>query len=208
MKKLTNQKGFTIVELMIASTILTTILVAASFVLVQIGRLYYKGVITSRTQDTARNLVESISRPSQLEGSNISPPVTNNLSGWTVRCVGNQRFSYILNAVAVDGNPVALKDTVASLDECGQPAIAGGAGVESLLANNMRISELDIIENASTGMREISVVVLYGENDDFIPADINATPSRPLPTCKQQESSAQWCAVAAYSTRVFPRVGQ
>jgi prepilin-type N-terminal cleavage/methylation domain-containing protein len=206
MMKLTTQKGFTIVELMIASTILTVILVSASFVLVQIGRLYYKGVITARTQDTARNIIESISRPSQLEGANVVE--FGPLGGdWRVICVGNQRFSYVLNAVAVDNNPVALKDTVASADECSQPATLADDGVESLLANNMRITELNVDEDATTGMRDISVVVVYGENDDFIPADPTAIPPQP-PTCRQQASSAQWCAVAAYSTRVFPRVGQ
>jgi prepilin-type N-terminal cleavage/methylation domain-containing protein len=203
MRTTASQKGFTIVELMIASTILTVLLVSASFVLVQIGRLYYKGVITSRTQDTARNIIESISRPAQLEGAKITDVVSGE---WRVICVGNQRFSIRENKIATSADPfVALKDYVATSDQCNVAATASSAGVESLLANNMRIASLGISE--ADGMRQVSVTVAYGEIDDFEPIDTAIVPV-PQPTCLQQASSSQWCAVASYSTRVFPRIGQ
>jgi prepilin-type N-terminal cleavage/methylation domain-containing protein len=197
MKKITSQKGFTIIELLIASTILTTILVAASFILVQIGRLYYKGVITARTQDSARNIMEAISRPTQLEGANITDVTVGD---WRVVCVGSQRFSFREGVKATDTQQVALKDTINVSSDCDTAAIPGANGVESLLANNMRISSLEIDEDVVDGTTDIAVTVAYGED-----TELEAGP--PL-RCRQQTSSAQWCAVAAYSTRIFPRVGQ
>lgn len=195
--KIHNRKtGFTIVELLISTTILSVILVSASFILVQVGRLYYKGVITARTQDASRSIIESIARPAQLEGSTIIGP-----SGGPLRvlCIGNQRFSYVEKVLASGVQPVFLRDKVVDKADCATPVTAVGPGVESLLSNNMQIVELDVSQSDSDGMITINVTVAYGE-------DIQNDGSGGW-FCTGQASSSQWCAVAAYSTTIYPRVG-
>ena len=59
--KLTNQTGFTIVELMIATVIFSMVLLVCSYAIIHAGRMYYKGMIMSKTQDTARKIIDSAS---------------------------------------------------------------------------------------------------------------------------------------------------
>lgn len=62
--------GFTIVELMIALTIMSIILVISTIVLIQIGGLYDKGVSGSNLQNTARAIVSDVSSGIQFSGYN------------------------------------------------------------------------------------------------------------------------------------------
>lgn len=110
-----NKSGFTIVELLISTAVFSLILVAVSVTVVEISRLYYKGTILTRTQDTGRNLIENVSRPIQLEGADIvgaslpSTLLVDETAGWpdedgviqnlTVRsiCIGTTRYTFTLN---------------------------------------------------------------------------------------------------------------
>ncbi len=65
------QKGFTIIELMIATAVLSTILVMVTVVMVNIGSLYYKGINQARVQDDVRSIADEIIKNIQL---NDQPP--------------------------------------------------------------------------------------------------------------------------------------
>ena len=54
------QAGFTIVELMIATAILSTILLLVTTMMINIGNLYYKGVNQARVQDGVRTLADDV----------------------------------------------------------------------------------------------------------------------------------------------------
>jgi prepilin-type N-terminal cleavage/methylation domain-containing protein len=113
-------KGFTIVELMIALAILSVILVVASVVLINIENLYSKGVNAANLQNAARNIVDDVSANLQFSGQS---PINCNLNGQQppagsatfadsttcgvgaamgddhgpfVYCVGNTRYTYVL----------------------------------------------------------------------------------------------------------------
>ncbi len=54
--------GFTIIELLIATTIFSVVLLLAASGLLYIGRLYYKGLTSSATQEAARNIMQELTQ--------------------------------------------------------------------------------------------------------------------------------------------------
>lgn len=65
-----DESGFTLTELMIATTIFSTILLLITLGLLSIGKNYYKGRNTARTQDVARRVIDEITQAIQYgEGS-------------------------------------------------------------------------------------------------------------------------------------------
>lgn len=91
------ERGFTIIELMIATAVLSTILVLVTVVMVNIGTLYYKGINQSRVQDDVRTISDDIIKNIQLsdqppKGPVAVPGVTNSYA----YCVGQVRYTYVL----------------------------------------------------------------------------------------------------------------
>lgn len=66
-------KGFTIVELMIALTVLSTILTMSTVILIQIGAIYSKGVNQANLQNSTRTVVSDLSSDLQFSG-NVPQP--------------------------------------------------------------------------------------------------------------------------------------
>ena len=116
--------GFTIVELMIALSVLSVILVMTTVVLIQIGALYVKGVNAANLQNTSRIIVADVSASLQFSGNapasctvngagtscDANPPTgasyTNPQSYTTgsvsvsvhAFCIGTVRYSYVLDS--------------------------------------------------------------------------------------------------------------
>jgi prepilin-type N-terminal cleavage/methylation domain-containing protein len=118
-QKLSN-RGFTIVELMIALSVLSIILVMATTLLIQIGRLYTKGVNAASLQNASRNLVANLSSTIQFNGeapancidntpvttchgySDVTDPTKTNPKDYNgtriyAYCTGTTRYSYVLD---------------------------------------------------------------------------------------------------------------
>lgn len=106
-------KGFTIVELMIALSVLSTILIIATVVLIQIGALYSKGVNAANLQNSGRTVVADVTSTLQFSGNTPSSCNDNTyscdagtlpgrFSGTNIVigafCVGAVRYSYVLNS--------------------------------------------------------------------------------------------------------------
>lgn len=101
----TNQKGFTIIELMIATSVLSVILVLVATVMINIGNLYYKGVNQSRVQDNVRAITDDVSQQLKFAGGNGSLSFGNanytaasGQNHYTVNtvCFNSIRYSYVL----------------------------------------------------------------------------------------------------------------
>ena len=65
-KNKTKNSGFTIIELMIATSVFAVVLVVAASGILAIGMLYYKGVTSSRTQEAARSISNTIANTIQF----------------------------------------------------------------------------------------------------------------------------------------------
>lgn len=109
-----SQQGFTIVELMIAMSILAVLLVTSTLVLIQIGALYSKGVNAADLQNATRTVVSDVSGQLQFSGKiplGCKPTATtcyaskhdyhNSLDNTTETvysyCISNTRYSYVLD---------------------------------------------------------------------------------------------------------------
>ncbi len=103
-----NQKGFTILELIIATSVFGVITLVVTTGIITIGRSYHKGVITGKTQETARSVSQEISNAFQFSNATVAdatPALSRDLgNGMVIRaqCIGNFRYTYVEGAKVSD----------------------------------------------------------------------------------------------------------
>ncbi len=218
MKKL-NKNGFTLVELMIAVTVFSVLLLLSAASLTQISRLYYKGVIVTKTHNVNRNIIEDISQAFQFSSGNVATGSSGS-NGLKSICVGNVRYTYVLNKQINSTNKHGLwRDKVASSGSCTplnfydndelKNSILSADGVE-LLEPGIRLKAISITSNDDLPgsddipeIKNVNVAVIYGD-DDLINFNDSAK-TQPL-DCKGDVTGSQWCAFSRLYTQVFSRV--
>lgn len=219
MRALNNdKKGFTIIELLIASSVFGVVLLIAMTGILYIGRSYYKGIITARTQDTSRSIINDISSSFQYGGiSAVTDPATDNFGDLTVtaQCIGNFRYSYVLDSrVNSDGEPGTSRHALwfdmighgracAPLDlnedmpedENTDTSPDAQAQRRELLPNNMRLDEFSLQQPDGRSFLNIDLRLIFGEQD-----------LSPEGTCIQNRFGGQFCAVSDQATTVKKRL--
>lgn len=164
MKKLRQQKGFTIVELMIATSVFSVILLLASNAVIQIGRLYYKGLTTTKTQEVARNITESVTRDLQLSNSRGLVPSDDTgllFTDTKALCIGDSRYTYRINQQVKDGSKGLWLDE-APLGAC---AVSDYSSGRELLGANMRLLDFGATSPDGNRTYQVRVGIAYGDND-------------------------------------------
>jgi prepilin-type N-terminal cleavage/methylation domain-containing protein len=203
-----NQKGFTLVELMIATTVFSVILLLCTFGLISVGRSYYKGVTVARTQEVARTIMDDITQAVQFSGGNIETALAvdasfNNVNGF---CVNNKRYSFIREKLLGD-NP---SDHALVADLLGSACSAGltpqninnaalDASSKEFLLPNMRVADISITP-AGGRLYRVSVRIVAG--DDGV-LEQEGTPDV---RCSNNASESQFCAVANLTSIVEKRL--
>ena len=200
------QSGFTIVELMIATAVFSVILLVCTIALLQLGRTYYKGVTSARTQEVARVIIDDVSQAIQFQGGQIG--AAGSANGSNGYCVGSTLYSYILNYQLVDGaagsnqsNHVliaspsggACNSSTAPYDLLNTTGSLTG-GARELMATNTRLTEFSITPEGSNLYR-VSVTVVAG-SDDLLSGG----------SCANVRVGGQFCATSSLSTVVQKRV--
>ncbi len=209
-RQIDNSKGFTIVELMIATTVLAVILLLVTVMMTNIGNLYYKGVNQSRIQDDVRNVTEEISQDLELNDQSVSSATVTRAYGGAVTmyayCVGDTRYSYALNLQIGGGSGqiqhVLWRDTYTkactpidlSLSQPESGSNAGTDGVE-LIAPNSLLTAFSITANSPY---TISVGMAYGDTSLLNISGTNTT-------CKEGTGD-DFCATASLTTTVVQRI--
>jgi prepilin-type N-terminal cleavage/methylation domain-containing protein len=116
--KIGNQNGFTIIELMIATAVLSTILLLVTTILISIGSLYEKGVNQTLVSDDARTIADDVTQSLQF---NDTPPVQVNGGASTFAyCINTTRYTYILDNT-IDTNSyqhILWRDTLPANTAC------------------------------------------------------------------------------------------
>lgn len=226
--------GFTIIELMIASTVFSVMLLLATFGLLQIGRIYYKGVTQAKTQAVARSSLDRITQSLQYSlkytpinpiGGDAADPPHPQTSGF---CIDDHRFSYLLSnkisddpqgshevhhVLVEDDTCLGEAQDLGNNDSTAPPIL----GTE-LLSPNMRLTKMSVEEIPGANSFKVTIRVVYGDNDLLCspsmpvsgPKDCSlTTPSDFLGqedlTCKMQTGS-QFCATSELSTTVTKRL--
>lgn len=215
-KDLKLSAGFTIAELLIATAIFSVILTGALVGFIQIGRMFYKGVSLTQTQDTTKQVINSLRENIQL-AANVSAPQSG--GGYSYYCVGNHRYTYKLaqmvelsdtpNRTAA-GNFGLLHDTLPGSTACATPCSAscddGAVGFNKpteLLGNKMRLGRFDILQPdpaKTPDLYSLDVLVVYGA-DDVLSYTKQGDPSTAY--CSGSLNNQQFCAVNRLSTSVY-----
>lgn len=192
---------------MIATMVFSVVLLLCSVGLIQIGKIYLKGVTSTRTQEAARSIIEEISRGVQFSGGSVV-----DTTGSTF-CIDTTRYSYVVDRQRTDDTPTADQSKhvlVADNINCSpapsalpvtNPAfnIADPTltNARELLPLNMRLTELTVTL-ISDDLYKVTVGVANGEEDLFEAAV-------PHETCKSG-NGGQFCASSKLSTFVQKRV--
>ncbi len=203
-----NEKGFTLVELMIATTVFSVILLLCTFGLISVGRSYYKGVTVARTQEVARTIMDDITQAIQFSGGNIEPSLTpdpgfSNVTGF---CVNSKRYSYIPEKLLTD----SPDDHTLVVDSPGTTCSAGmrpqnvnmaalSDSSKEFLLPNMRVSEISVTP-AGGRLYRVSVRIVAGDDNSL---EQEGTPGV---RCSNSASDSQFCAVASLTSIVEKRL--
>ncbi|HSX46912.1 MAG TPA: prepilin-type N-terminal cleavage/methylation domain-containing protein [Patescibacteria group bacterium] len=218
------QLGFTVIELLIATAIFSVILLICAAALVQVGRVYTKGITTSRTQETAISIMDDVSQALQFSGGAFSP--INTPQNPYRFCINDHRYNFKIGYQLTDdtspssfqANHVLYKDINASCDAA-FTNLSSSPAPQELLSPGMRLAKLDITQIPSTTrLYSITVRVVYGDNDllcsptvddcnnsndNFTSYSVNGVPADL--SCKSTAGS-QFCAVSELSTTVQKRI--
>lgn len=196
-----DQKGFTIIEMLIATAILSTILVLITMMMVNIGSLYYKGINQSKIQGTTRSVTDEIAQQLELLDDTVrhqasAPPSE---PGNKAICLGTTRYTYAEDKQLRNGQHVLWRDNGGG-GTC--TAIALNTGVPSpggveLMPPNSRITHLSVTD---VSPYEINFSTAYGDTDL-----LNGVGLGENTRCKGGKDQ-QFCSVASLQTIVAKRI--
>jgi prepilin-type N-terminal cleavage/methylation domain-containing protein len=189
MKKIRDTKGFTIVELMIAISILSVILLMSTVVLESVGNLFSKGLNMANVQNDSRNIILNVVSSIQFSNSVLnngvsSPETTINGEKIYAYCFGETRYSYVLGFPPTGWQHILWVDKMINTSGCtplnisqASPSCSGikncissqsNSGSE-LTGKNMHLAIFQVqpIPN-DQGLFGIGVGLAFGDKDLFI----------------------------------------
>jgi len=209
--------GFTIVELMVSTAVFGTVMLIIAVGALRFTHDYYKGVVSSRTQEAARAIMSELTQSLQF-GTDVS--ATNNggstiLNGY---CMGSVEYSaamgYQVTPTGSLGPHQAQHGLVKRIgvSGCGtglptDDVIAGPfdpTTQRELLGPHMRVAALDITQ-LNTDLYQIHLKIIYGDDDLLNPAVTAGTTDFSGEGCSGAAGS-QWCAVSDLTTTVNKRI--
>jgi prepilin-type N-terminal cleavage/methylation domain-containing protein len=210
------QAGFTIIELLIATSVFSMVLILIAIGVTRFNYAYYEGITQSNTQNTARAILESISQAIQFSGESITETNGSTPGSTYYFCAGGTRYRYLLGWQLDSNSPSAsqdqayhalVSDNPGGCNSSGSIATINMASVTGteLVSPHMRLSNLSVTQvDGSTNLYKIEVRVVYGD-DDLLRSPSNNGPTAPDVVC-QSGAGAQFCAVSDLSTVVQKRV--
>jgi prepilin-type N-terminal cleavage/methylation domain-containing protein len=214
------QSGFTIIELLIATTIFSIVLMIILASFLQISRMFYKGVSLDNTNEAARTLVDDITSDIRLakDGGTATSPGPNNTHFF---CVGLHRYTFKLG-VKVTSPQVTSPDSITSSAGAGVREDTVGSGCpipivgaittnpQQLLGPDMQLNDFGTncgkpgglcgIDCASALMCNIHThIVFYG----FDSTVLKPSAADQAAECTGNTLDTQFCATADIKTNVM-----
>jgi prepilin-type N-terminal cleavage/methylation domain-containing protein len=215
------QDGFTIIELMIATAVLTIILLIASVTIINIGDLYGKGVSQSDIQTTERDDINQISQSLQFSTGVVeslpTPIQAKNTSGQTINttvqaiCIGSDQYTFAENVQIGDNivgggtfSNVFLKNASPSdFNENGTLIVCPPANLTTyfsagngLVGGHMEVHNFSV---STTSPYTLTLDLTYGD-DDLL------NNSGPGPATCSGGTGDQFCATSNLTTTVAQRL--
>jgi hypothetical protein len=146
--------------------------------IVQIGRLYMKGMNAARTQQVARQTLDTVAQSIQFTGGAVSTVPTNGDDSLSQGfCVGTRLYSYRLGQERKENaNSLVLRNTGGSCSGTPADRLNNGPATPSgpivpnqdppkeLLAEKMRLSKFTI-DDVGNNQHKVTVRIVYGDVD-------------------------------------------
>ncbi len=199
-------KGFTIVELLIATTVFSVILLIVTTGIIKIGNTYYHNITTTRTQTVVRSIANDLVSTVQFTSFTPSPSNSAVIDGFNYFCIDKTRYKYKIGSQYKKGSETTsgmFTETLVSGASCDTVVAGDATNQRQLLGNNMRLANLDITSKGS--LVTINVKVVYGDNDLLTTFNTDGSPSGvawPDVQCKSGISGGSFCAVGSFETTV------
>lgn len=214
MSKKLNNNGFTIVELLIAISVFSTLLIIIVYSFIYGLDTFIKDQIVSNTQETTRSIEQNITQnlsltpigsytPIKSTTTTIKSTTTNTTTNVTSQgfCIGDYRYSYILDQQLTSNIGGLVQDTVAgcsstdfAIDLSNKKNLTSSS--RQLLGDNMQISQLNISPIDNTNGFILTIEIDYGSN-------FNSGSNDYTYSCPSGNISASYCAVDKVDTYVF-----
>lgn len=183
-------KGFTIVELMVATSVFSIVLLVVAAGVISFTRQYYKGITSNATQNVTRSAMSEISQAVQFTASSVTVINTAdgtgaNSSGTRGYCIDEKPYYYVLGKKldSVSTGDSALHVLITGEDGSSCPGevpttlnlatlnfatlTTGNAfnivQPRELMAKNMRLAQFSI--TTVNDLQKISLKVANGDSD-------------------------------------------
>ena len=203
--------GFTIIELLVASMVFSVVLLVVTAGVLQVTRVYYKGLTEANTQNTARSIMDTIAQTIQFTGGTVTSTASPVPGTDQAFCIGNNQFSYRLGWQVEDTYDVSKNQVWHGLVQANVAGCTSGTAAQilsnqtvtgrDLLGPHMRLANLVVEPNGTVpNQYKIQVRVVYGDKDILD----NSTAANA--SCQNVLAGTQFCAVSDLSTIVVKRV--
>ena len=203
-------KGFTILELLIATLVFSVVLMLVTAGILQMSRVYYKGVTEANTQNTARSIIDTISQAIQFSGGDVTETIAAPSPNTDYQfCVGNVQFSYRLGWQVEDGYTPGVHQSWHSLVQAPVSNCTSSTGAQTLtvqavngrdlVGKHMRLSNL-VVKSLGGNSYKIQLSIVYGDDD------LLNNPTANNASCKSAIAGSQFCSSMQLSTIVVKRV--
>ncbi len=196
------QNGFTILELIIATAIFSVVLLILTYGILQIGRTYYRGMTSSRTQNVARAVSDEIVQNIQFGLTDINIGTANIGTSPGSFCINNKLYSGVVgrklklgtNHVLVAGQ--GCSPSISSAITTPPFSLNSIARERELLADGMVLQRLSVTKLSAKNY-EVGVRVASGDPDMF---ETNNYLNGTTPTNCKSGTASQFCAVSELVT--------
>lgn len=204
-------KGFTLVELMIAAAIFGMVLLIVSIGFIQVGRLFYKGTSLIKIQEATRNLTDEISQQLQFGTSKAETQTFKYGVGGAetghVLCTGSARY------FIYDDKPVKLTVHDSGIEKFSKAGSAEAcdasrrleAEAVQLLGYNMRVPKEvplprlpSFYVKCNNELCKVQIRLAFGDDKTF--SDNEHT------ICRGAVNGTQFCGVSSLEVLVIGRL--
>ena len=219
------QAGFTIIELLIATTVFSLVLLMAVAGILQISKQYYQGVTQARVQEAARAVTDEIGESIRFSTDSIT--MLNLVSGGPeidassaddtgYFCLGAKRYTFAIDR-QLSPSPSTAPDSKEQRHVLWTDQPAGGctgpvgdlnidqpsADGRELLSENMRLTHLELVDLGIAGVNayRLDIGVAFGD-DDLLSVDDSGKSK----TCEGAFVGGEFCAVSNLSISVTKRL--
>lgn len=205
------RRGFTILELLVASTVFAIILLVVATGVLRFTDSYYRGVTDSKTQSTTREMMNEVSQSLQFGKSFSSLSGANGVLGY---CIDNTLYSYEIGQQVTDSSPNAslhqgyhgLVISTGSSCSGATPTLPSSSSLPAnsreLLSEHMRLSTFTII--ATGDLYTIHIRVIYGD-DDLLTPTVGGSTNWANEQCSSGPGT-QFCGISDLTTTVQRRL--